>query len=142
MWIRQIIMALIGFSAGVVVAGGLFGFIVGLGVISDFADRTHTAANVILYENAVAWGGILGNILYTFQIQVPSLSWGLGIFGLLAGIFVGCWAIALTEILNVFPIFSRRIRITKGIGYIILGIALGKGIGALIYFFLGWQKGL
>jgi len=131
-------MAFIGFSSGVVVAGGLFGFIVSLGVISDFADRTHTAARVVLYEDAVALGGIVGNALYIFQIQFPSMSWLLGGFGFLSGIFVGCWAIALTEILNVFPIFSRRIRIAKGIGFIILGIAIGKGIGSFIYFFFGW----
>ena len=141
MWIRQIAMGLIGLSAGVVVAGGLFGFIVGLGVISDFADRTHTANRIFLYEDAVALGGIVGNLLYTYRIEFPSLQWLLGPFGFLAGAFVGCWAIALTEILNVFPIFSRRMRITKGLQFIILGIALGKGIGAWIYFFNGWLKG-
>ena len=40
MLIRQILMAVIGLSAGILVAGGLFGFIVELGVIADFADRT------------------------------------------------------------------------------------------------------
>ena len=34
-------------------AGGLFSFIVELGVISDFADRTHTANHILLYEDAV-----------------------------------------------------------------------------------------
>ena len=72
MWIRQVAMGVIGFSAGVVVAGGLFGFIVSLGVISDFADRTHTARRIFLYEDAVALGGIVGNILYTFQMQFPA----------------------------------------------------------------------
>ncbi len=138
MWVRQIIMAFIGFSSGAIVAGGLFGFIVSLGVISDFADRTHTASKVLLYEDAVALGGIVGNILYTYRVIVPGISWLLGLFGLLSGIFVGCWAIALTEILNVFPIFTRRINLTKGISYIILGIAMGKGIGSIIYFFFGW----
>ena len=138
MWIRQVAMGFIGLSAGVIVAGGLFGFIVGLGVISDFADRTHTAKRIFLYEDAVALGGIVGNLLYTYKIQVPSLQWLLGVFGFLAGIFVGCWAIALTEVLNVFPIFSRRMRITKGLQFIILGIAIGKGIGSLLYFLNGW----
>ena len=138
MWVRQIIMVFIGFSSGAIVAGGLFGFIVSLGVISDFADRTHTASKVLLYEDAVALGGIVGNILYTYRVFVPGISWLLGLFGLLSGIFVGCWAIALTEILNVFPIFTRRINLTKGISYIILGIAMGKGIGSIIYFFFGW----
>ena len=138
MWIKQIIMAFIGFSAGAIVAGGLFGFIVSLGVISDFADRTRTARYIHLYEDAVALGGIVGNVLYTYRLQLPVLSWLLGPFGFLAGMFVGCWAIALSEVLNVFPIFSRRVKLAKGIGFIILGIAIGKGIGSFVYFFMGW----
>lgn len=138
MWIRQIIMAFIGLSAGALVAGGLFGFIVSLGVVSDFADRTRTAEKALLYEDAVALGGIVGNLLYIYEVTLPEMSWMLGIFGVLAGIFVGSWAMALTEVLNVFPIFTRRINLTKGISYIILGVALGKGIGSVVYFFFGW----
>lgn len=138
MWVKQILMAILGLSAGGIVAGGLFGFIVSLGVVSDFADRTQTADHILLYENTVALGGILGNVLYTYRIFIPGISWLLGVFGILSGIFVGCWAMALTEVLNVFPIFTRRINLTKGISYIILGIAIGKGIGSLVYFFFGW----
>ena len=138
MWIRQTILAFIGLSSGVLVAGGLFGFIVSLGVVSDFADRTHTAGNVRLYEAAVALGGIVGNLLSIYKITLPWLSGMLGIFGILSGVFVGCWAMALTEVLNVFPIFTRRIKLTKGIAYVILGVALGKGVGSIIYFFFGW----
>lgn len=53
MWAGQIFLGILGMSAGVVVAGGLFSFIVELGVISDFADRTHTANHILLYEDAV-----------------------------------------------------------------------------------------
>ena len=59
MWGRQIILAIIGLSAGGLVAGGLFGFIVSLGVVSDFADRTHTGHKILLYENAIMLGGAL-----------------------------------------------------------------------------------
>ena len=138
MWGKQIILAIIGLSAGGLVAGGLFGFIVSLGVVSDFADRTHTGHKILLYENAVMLGGALGNVIYIYQIVVHGGVALLGIFGLFAGIFVGCWAMALAEILNVFPIFMRRIKLVKCIPYIILSIAIGKGIGLLIYFILGW----
>ena len=47
MWWRNVFLALIGISAGMVVAGGVFSFIVELGVISDFADRTHTAKHIL-----------------------------------------------------------------------------------------------
>ena len=51
-------LALIGISAGMVVAGGVFSFIVELGVISDFADRTHTAKHILFYEDMVSAGAV------------------------------------------------------------------------------------
>ena len=138
MWGKQLLLALIGLSAGVTVAGGLFSFVVSLGVVSDFADRTHTGNHILLYETSVALGGILGNILFIYQISIPVGVGILMLFGMFAGIFVGCWSMALAEILNVFPIFIRRVKILKGIPYIILSIALGKGIGAYLFFFKGW----
>lgn len=140
MWAMQIVLAIIGLSAGALVSGGLFGFIVSLGVVSDFADRTHTANKIMLYENAIMLGGFLGNIIYIYQIPIAFSGSVVitGIFGLFAGIFTGCWAMALAEILNVFPIFVRRAKLIKCIPYLILGIALGKGVGSIIYFFNGW----
>lgn len=135
---KQMILAVFGLSSGMLVAGGLFSFIVSLGVISDFADRTHTGNKILLYEDAVMLGGILGNVAYMYQVRLFEAPLLLGIFGLFAGVFVGCWAMALAEILNVFPIFIRRANLLKGIPYIILSIAIGKGIGATLYFFRGW----
>ena len=60
MWVKNICLALLGLSAGITAAGGLFSFIIGLGVVSDFADRTHTGEHVMLYEDAIAVGGSLG----------------------------------------------------------------------------------
>lgn len=138
MWVKQVLMALIGLSAGSIVSAGLFGFIVSLGVVSDFADRTGTANRIMLYENAIMLGGVLGNIVLLYETPLTFISPLLGVFGLFSGIFVGCWAIALAEVLNVFPIFLRRINVTKGIAFIILGIAIGKVLGGCVYFFFGW----
>ena len=134
MWV-QVLMAVIGLSAGMVVAAGLFSFISELGVVSDFADRTHTGEHILLYENSVALGGILGNIFFLYGIRIPFGGWLLPVFGLFGGIFVGCWSMALAEILDVFPIFVRRVKLLRGIKYVILGVALGKGIGAFVFFF-------
>ena len=138
MWEKQILLAVIGLSAGVAVAGGLFAFIVELGVIEKFADRTHTADHILLYEDCAALGGILGTILFIFRIPIPYGDWLVPVFGLLAGIFVGCWSMALAEILNVFPIFIRRVKLVRYISAFVLSIAIGKGIGALLFFFQRW----
>ena len=121
-----------------VILVSVLAFIIGLGVVSDFADRTHTGEHVLLYETSVALGGILGNVFLVYQVAIPGGGWLLPVFGLAAGIFTGCWAMALAEILNVFPIFARRARLTRGIAWVILGIALGKGLGALVFFWQRW----
>ena len=71
MWAAQILLAIIGLSAGVAVAGGLFSFVIGLGVVSDFADRTHTGEHILLYEDSVALGGILGTYFLSIRSRFP-----------------------------------------------------------------------
>lgn len=135
---KQILLGTIGLSSGVVIAGGLFALIVELDVIADFADRTHTADKILLYEDCAALGGIAGNLLSVFQPQMGYLGFLLPVFGLLAGIFVGCWAMALAEVLNVYPIFIRRLKIVRYTAVFVLSMALGRGLGAFIYLLKRW----
>ena len=137
-WAAQAVLAAAGLSAGVATAAGLFSFIVELGVVADFADRTHTAEHILFYEDCVALGGIVGNILYVFHIGIPLGTPLLAAFGAFAGIFAGCWAMALAEILNVFPIFMRRAKVVKYLSAFIISMALGKGLGAFLFFFRRW----
>lgn len=137
-WAEQILLAVIGLSGGVAVAAGLFSFIVELGVVADFADRTHTGEQIMFYEDCVALGGIMGNLIYVFRIGLPLGTPFLAVTGLFAGIFVGCWAMALAEILNVFPVFMRRLKIVRYISAFVISMALGKGLGMLVFFGQGW----
>ena len=134
----NLLLTLIGLSAGTVVAGGLFAFIVELGVIADFADRTHTADHILFYEDMVSLGAVLGNLFQIFEIRIPGQGIFLTLFGLFSGIFVGCWAMALAEILNVFPIFMRRARIVRYLTVFVLMVALGKGLGSGLLFWKRW----
>ena len=54
MWGKQILLGILGLSAGMGTAAGLFSFIIGLGVVSDFADRTHTGEKILWYEDCIA----------------------------------------------------------------------------------------
>ena len=134
--LQTIFLALLGLSAGMVVAGGVFSFIVELGVISDFADRTHTGNHILIYEDMVAAGAILGNLFQIFEVNLPGRMIFLAIYGLFGGIFVR--AMALAEILNVFPIFMRRARIVRYLAVFVVMVALGKGIGAGLFFWKRW----
>ncbi len=135
MWIRQIILGIVGLGSGFAVAGGMFALLIALGVISRFAGKTHTAYAVFYYEDAAALGGILGNLVSVYQIPVPVGMVGVVSFGLFSGVFVGAWSMALTEIVGTIPIFSRRIRLKRGMSWLILSMALGRMAGALLCYY-------
>lgn len=138
MWWQQALLAVLGLSAGFAVAGGIFALIIALGVVARFAGRTHTARYIFLYEDAVALGGIFGNLMSVYGFSLPLGQVGAGIFGLFSGIFVGAWAMALTEIVNIIPIFTRRLSLRRGMELLVLSMALGRTLGAVIYFVKGW----
>mgnify|MGYP000043303530 CR=1 FL=1 len=133
---KQIIPAIVGLSGGFVIAGGVIALMVGLGIITRFVGITHTAKHVKGYETAILAGAIFGNLLTVHQIRIPLGIFGLVLMGVLFGIFVGGWILALAEIVNIFPIFARRIGITKG--YSVIAIAVGKTAGSLYHFYRRW----
>ena len=141
-WWKILAAVWIGFSAGMVVAGGIFAFIAVIGIVPRLAQRTQTGKWIWLYEDCITVGGVLG----TTAMFVPYRFWigpvGVGIFGLAIGIFVGGLAVSLAEVLNVIPIFMRRSRLLSGIPAVVLAMALGKMAGELLYalipgFFIG-----
>lgn len=132
------VLGLFGFSAGGVVAAGVFAFLAIIGVFPRLMGKTGTK-RIFLYETAIILGGVLGNISDIFEIPIPlganlGSSLFLGIFGLASGIFVGCLVMSLAETLKSLPVISRRIRLAVGLQYLILSIALGKLAGSLAYF--------
>lgn len=127
---RVILLFIIGISSGVTVAAGIFAFITMIGIIPRLASRTKTANHIKSYENAIFYGTVFANIIYMYEVKVPVGAFGLAIMGLFSGMFVGCLALALAEILDVIPIFSMRIKLKRGIPFIIASLALGKLLGA------------
>ena len=61
----------------------------------------------------------------------------LSIFGVFAGIFIGCLAFAIAEMLNSIPIFARRIGFRHGLSVAVTAAAFGKLLGSLFYFAKG-----
>ena len=145
-----VVFAYLGF--GLLSSGGVFTVFVTVGLVPRFAQKTHTANKIIWYENCIVMGTIVGCLISVYapfwqtwigEAALAGISnwefWSgllLAIFGIFAGMFVGCFAIAIAEMLNSIPIFVRRIRLGKGIGIVMLFLALGKTIGALLYFYL------
>lgn len=142
MLIRHVFLGLCGLVAGVGVSAGTFAFLIVIGVIPRMIGKCNRAAETIHFENAIICGGILGNIVSVFPgISLPFGPFLLCLYGFSAGIFVGCIAVALAEILNTFPILFRRMHLKEGLSWVMLAMALGKSVGSFWYFFNGYFVG-
>ncbi len=140
MW-NSVKLVILGFSSGILVAGGVFTVLIAVGLLPRFAGKTHTADHVFLYEEMVVFGTITGCVFSVFQFRFGDLGLVghilLSLYGFFAGCFVGCLALAIAEMLNSIPIFSRRIAFRQGLGFVIIAMAFGKMIGSMIYFIFG-----
>lgn len=136
MWIEHVLLGVCGLTAGAAAAAGTVAFLIMLQILPRMIGKSHTSAHLLLYENMVALGIVAGNILSVFlEIRLPLGHVFLAIYGLCSGIFVGCIAIALAEVLRAFPIMFRRLKINEGLDFLMVGIALGKLAGSLYFFF-------
>ena len=133
---KYIIISFIGLSSGVAVSAGVFAFIVVLGLVNKAAGRMGSAAYINLYENSIIAGAVIWNIVYLFADSLKGSYVMLLIIGVFCGIFVGMLGAALAEVTKVIPMIIMRMKISKGLPYIIISIALGKAVGSafgLIY---------
>ncbi|MDE6943639.1 MAG: stage V sporulation protein AB [Lachnospiraceae bacterium] len=153
---KQILLGIIGVSSGLIVSAGVFTVLISVGLIPRFAGKMHVARKIFVLEEMVVFGTLFGGFFSVFSdwgmvgtfvrehavfgSRATEGLWNLIgtvfllLFGLFAGIFVGCLALAIAEMLNTIPIFARRIGFRHGLGIAILAVALGKLAGSLVYF--------
>ncbi len=139
---QKVLLTVLGAGAGFCVSGGVFTTMIAIGLVPRFAGKTHTAKHIFLYEEMAVCGTLIGGLATIFN---PVLGIGerfpgilfLMVFGFFAGIFVGCLALAIAEMLDSIPIFARRSRFRHGMGVAVLSMALGKAVGSILYFIYG-----
>ena len=144
MFLNTILLIGAGFCGGVGVAAGTFAFFLVIRVIPRMIQKAGLEKNIMDIENKVIQGVLFGTLFSFFMWKKKWMYWLLGktlltIYGLSAGIFAGCIAVALAEILDTFPIFFRRVNLKESIveGFLFV-LAFGKIAGSLFYFFGGY----
>ena len=144
MFLNSVIFIIVGLCSGIVVAAGTFAFFLVIRVLPRMIQKAKLKHKIISIENRVIEGILFGTVLSLFSWRKRLLFEILGdsllvVYGLSAGIFSGCIAIALAEILDTFPIFFRRIKMDERLceGLLIV-MAIGKTAGSLFYFLAGY----
>lgn len=145
--LREIFLSVIAFLAGAGVSAGVFAFVLVIGVVPRIL-RCSRIENIILIENVMICGVVAGNISSVLdtaynlgfanmpKVPVSNICGNIiiAIYGLCVGIFVGCIAVALAEILHIY----KRMKLRAGLGIIVISMAIGKALGALYYFLTGF----
>ena len=137
--LQKLLLGFTGFCAGMIVAGGVSGLLIGLSIVPRYAGITHTADNILLYEDMSLLGTVSGTIVTLFPVRIPLGPFFLAVCGIFFGIFLGGWILALAEIAKVFPVFARRLKFTRGLSLVIISVAAGKTLGSLFYYAMGWM---
>lgn len=146
MFLKRVLMAFFAFACGSAISAGTFAFLLVIGVIPRILGRTKTAKHIFRTENTIILGVLTGAFFSVFEwsalFPIPWMSHALFlVYGLSAGIFVGCVAVALAEILNTFPIVFRRLYLNRGLPWVMVAMAFGKMVGSFLYFCAGYGYG-
>ena len=134
--IKYMVLILFGIGSGVVVSGGVFTLIATVGIIPRMAEKTKTLDKIMMYEEAIIFGGIAGTLTLYINFYIPLGAVVAAIFSLCIGVFFGELAVSIAEVLNVFPIFMKRLKLKGCISAIVMSFALGKALGSIMYFLI------
>lgn len=126
---ETVVFIFIGLVSGIIIAGGLFAFVVTVGVMTRLVTATKTAKRILLYEDVLVIGVAIANGISLYTPTVRYTGFLLPFCGLFSGIYVGCLAVALAEVVNVMPVFARRVKLKYGMSWLIVGFAIGKMLG-------------
>src|SRR5690625_1110893 len=122
---------IIEFFDDLAVGRGFIAFLFVLVIIPRLTQLSKTKHLLTIYSACVVIGSIFGTFL-----SFTNIFWNLPlailiIWGGFHGIFNGMLAAALTEILNVFPILSKRVRMKQYLFWLLMAIVFGKVFGSL-----------
>ncbi len=136
MAVKMLALVIIGFGGGLVIAGAVFAFIAIIGVVPRIAQKTKTEKYIMLYEEGIIIGGIFGASCLMADYYLPIGTAAVVTLMFMVGIFYGCLAVSLAEVLDVIPVLTRRSGLKRGLKFFITALAAGKLMGSLLYYFI------
>ena len=129
--LAALLILFLGLAGGVAVGSGLVAFLVVLDVIPRLAQIAVSQHRGAQLEVAVVLGAVTWTWLDLMGWSFTFTPWLTSFVGLLMGAFVGTVAAALAEVLNVFPILTRRLHMERVLSWLIAAVLLGKVFGSL-----------
>jgi stage V sporulation protein AB len=129
--VGDLLLGMIGLAGGFAVGSAFVALLIVLDLIPRLVQLTRAYRRAGVFES-----GILAGALYWSCADLFDWSFRLPAFALLLpsvfqGLFVGMFGAALTEVLNVIPILSKRLRLKPYLFSLLMAMVLGKVTGSL-----------
>lgn len=133
---NNIFIAFVGIAQGIAVGSAFAAFITILDMIYRLIQISNSSRYIRFYENSLIISFSLFGFLNLIDFRLKLGSISIAFVGLMMGTFVGLFASALAEVLNVIPVLVNKLGTQKYINYLLLSMIAGKVFGSLIY----WLK--
>lgn len=142
----RVLGILVALAQGVAVGAAAMLVFSVLGLVSQCAAVTGTGRSVSLYGWAVCLGAAVLPALHVLPVRgLFGAAVGKALLlpaGLLCGMFVGMLLTALTEVLDIFPAISGKLKLNGRVKTMVFALAAGKTAGVLLYYLTPWFIGL
>lgn len=125
-------VALAGLAGGFSVGSAFVALLIVLDLVPRLVQLTRAYRRSGVFESALLCGVLYWSCADLFGWIVPMQAGWLVIPSLFQGVFVGMFAAALTEVLNVIPIVAKRLRLSPYLFALLIAMVLGKVVGSLV----------
>lgn len=130
-WLGSVLLAALGLTGGFAVGSAFVALLILLDLIPRLVQLTKAYRRAGVFESAILVGAVFWSCADQFDWRLGLTPGWLLLPAVFQGLFVGMFAAALTEVLNVLPILTRRLKLGRATFPLLCAMALGKVAGSL-----------
>lgn len=140
-WIADPLLAFIALAGGFGVGSAFVALLIVLDLIPRLVQLTRAYRRSAIFESSVLAGTLYWSCADFFDWEIRLPTYFLLAPAIFQGLFVGMFAAALTEVLNVIPILSKRLKLQPYLFSLLIAMVLGKVAGSLLDWLWFQNKG-
>lgn len=130
--LRGLLLGIVSLAGGFAVGSAFVALLIVLDLIPRLVQLTRGHRRSAVFESAILIGSLYWICADLFDWTFRMSARFLLIPAVFQGLFVGMFAAALTEVLNVIPIVSKRLKLKPYLLPLLMAMVLGKVTGSLV----------